>query len=111
MPFEPGNPWRFQPGSPGGPGRPPKTTEDRILDAFSTALTAEKLESIVKATLERAERGENKALRVLLEYLIGTPVQRSKLSVSDDLVELMRNWRSAAPEGQKGPAEAPDEPA
>jgi hypothetical protein len=88
------------------------------LDAFSTALTAEKLESIVKATLERAERGENKALRVLLEYLIGTPVQRSKLSVSDDLVELMRNWRSAAPaapeaelvEGE-GPPSSTDEPA
>jgi hypothetical protein len=86
--------WQYKPGGPGGPGRPPKTTEDEILDAFKRKLTPARLDAISEAIIERAENGENKAIRVMLEYLIGTPVQRSRLAVSDELADLLRNWRS-----------------
>jgi hypothetical protein len=87
-------PYHFKPGHPGGPGRPPKSTEDRILQELSRQLDDATLTSIISATIERAKNGENKALRLLFEYLIGSPVQRSRLAVSEELADLLRNWRS-----------------
>jgi len=29
----------------------------------------------------------------MLEYLVGTPVQRQKMDVSQDMIDLLRNWR------------------
>ena len=97
MPFEPGNPYRFQPGHEPlpGAGRPPKSTEDAILDAFRAALTPEAMEAIALKVIEQSKSGQNKSLRILLEYLIGTPVQRNRVDVSQDMIELLRNWREA----------------
>ena len=107
MPFGPGNPYRFKPGNPGSPGRPPKSTEDRILDAMVAHLPPEQLDAFAAKIVSQAIEGHNKAQRLLLEYLIGTPVQRSRLAVSDELADLLRNLRSD-PVGSPGLAGGDD---
>ena len=93
MPFGPGNPYRFQPGNPGGPGRPPRSQEDRILDAIIRNLPDDQLEEFARIVVEKAVHGSVKDRRLMLEYLVGTPVQRNRVDVSSEMVELLKNWR------------------
>ena len=101
MDYERDEKGRFQPGNPGSPGRPPKATEDSILDAFKRALTEEELDAIAQQIVKQSRQGQTKSLRVLLEYLIGTPVQRNRVDVSADMIELLRNWRSGDKDGKE----------
>ena len=95
MPFGPGNPYRFQPGNPGGPGRPPRSQEDRILTEMIKQLDDDTLAEVVAAAIKGARAGQVKHLRFLAEYLIGTPVQRNRVDVSQDMIDLLKNWREA----------------
>jgi len=43
--------------------------------------------------VEKAVHGSVKDRRLMLEYLVGTPVQRNRVDVSSEMVELLKNWR------------------
>jgi len=51
------------------------------------------LAEVVAAAIKGARAGQVKHLRFLAEYLIGTPVQRNRVDVSSEMVELLKNWR------------------
>lgn len=70
---------RFLPGSPGGPGRPPKARESAVLDLMRGSIPPDK---IVRTILELVEdesswRARAKGVELYLNYVIGMPVQRS----------------------------------
>ena len=73
----------FQPGHPGGPGRPRKTAEERYTKVVYSAIKPEDLKEVVAAILKAARRGYMKAAKLVLDYTIGTPVQKTEISGKD----------------------------
>lgn len=65
---------QFAKGNPGGPGRPPKTREDKYLDEFRKTVSIASIGRVTKKLLEMAESGDLKAMDLLLKYAIGKPL-------------------------------------
>lgn len=76
---------QFAPGHPGGPGRPRK---DKELEAqyyaiLQTQVTPDDFRDIADKLVFLAKRGNMQAVKLLFEYLLGSPEQY--LNVSSDL--------------------------
>jgi hypothetical protein len=72
---------RFQPGNPGGPGRPRCAAEADYLAALSEAVSMGAWRAVVAKALEQAESRDAKAREWLGSYLVGKPT-------GDTLVKL-----------------------
>lgn len=63
---------RFIAGNPGGPGRPPRATEQERLDALHSAVSADDWREVCAAAVAAAINGDNKAREWLSKYLLPT---------------------------------------
>lgn len=70
---------RFAKGNRGGPGRPPRKTEERYLRAMTRAVLLKDWRAIVKRAVAQARTGDKDARRWLSDYLLGRPVQRAEI--------------------------------
>lgn len=70
---------RFLPGSPGGPGRPPKARESAVLDLMRGSIPPAKIVQTIMELVEDRDswRARAKGVELYLNYVIGMPVQRS----------------------------------
>ena len=64
---------RFQPGTKGGPGRPPRATEENYLLALVDACPLTVWAEIVEKAVADAREGDDKARHWLASYLLGSP--------------------------------------
>ncbi len=64
---------KFAPGNPGGPGRPPKGTEQDYADAVRRAVSPGELADVLRAILGKAKRGDIPAAKLLCAYTLGIP--------------------------------------
>ncbi len=64
---------RFQIGTMGGPGRPPRATEENYLLALVDACPLETWAEIVEKAVSDAREGDDKARHWLASFLIGSP--------------------------------------
>lgn len=64
---------RFVIGTPGGPGRPKRQTEESYLAVLMEECDLEKWRGIVRRAMLDAEAGDEKARHWLASYLIGAP--------------------------------------
>lgn len=69
---------RFVKGQPGGPGRPKASREERVLRLMDAHITDEDLIAVIKSLVQGAIAGHNKKQELLLNHLLGTPVQRTQ---------------------------------
>jgi hypothetical protein len=86
---------RFKNGNPGGPGRPPKATEQEYTDAVFDVVPLSRFRKMIEAQAKHAERGDIRAFEVLCKYLApviekhdltsdGKPIQVIGLAVDVD---------------------------
>jgi len=66
---------RFTRGNPGGPGRPPRTTEKEYMRALSAACSLQDWTEIARTAVEKAKAGDARAREWLSRFLVGTPDQ------------------------------------
>ena len=64
---------RFQPGTKGGPGRPPRATEENYLLALVDACPLETWTEIVQKAVTDAREGDDRSRAWLASYLLGSP--------------------------------------
>lgn len=64
---------RFQVGTAGGPGRPPRPTEQNFLLALVDACPLETWKEIVAKAVSDAREGDDKSRHWLASYLVGSP--------------------------------------
>lgn len=73
---------RFAPGNRGGPGRPPRSTEERYLAVITETVPPERWRAAVEAIYQRARDGDAKAFEILAKYVC-PPEARSHVTVDD----------------------------
>lgn len=66
---------RFLPGFSGGPGRPPKAVEERYALAVKKAVSPADVMSVLRHALAAAKKGDVPAMRLILAYAVGVPVE------------------------------------
>lgn len=72
---------QFKKGVSGNPsGRAKKAREERYQQILKEAVTFTQWRKIIKKLATKAERGDIQATRLLLEYVVGKPTQRTELS-------------------------------
>jgi hypothetical protein len=71
---------RFEPGTAGGPGRPPRASEAAYLSVVASACSEEDFAEIVAVAVKHAKEGDDKARRWLGSYLLGLPTSRVEVS-------------------------------
>lgn len=64
---------RFLPGTPPGPGRPPRQTEAGCMQAMMQACPLDTWRTICERAVVEAKRGDAKARDWLAKYLVGDP--------------------------------------
>jgi hypothetical protein len=75
-------------GQSGNPaGRAPKATELRLLERMRQIVEPE-LEAVTNAVLARAKRGDERAARLLYEYVLGKPTQPVDMK-SDNITRII----------------------
>lgn len=77
---------QFCTGNPGGPGRPPRQTEEAYLNKIKTACPPERWDSIVNRAVLDAEGGDRFAREWLAKWLM--PASQTVLAESDRGVSL-----------------------
>ena len=82
----------FAQGNPGGPGRPPKTTELTYIRILSEACTPDRFRQVVEAAVEAAISGDNKAREWLSNYLCGSPDGKALLLSKLTAEELQQEF-------------------
>jgi hypothetical protein len=80
---------RFTKGHSGGPGRPPRSKEEKYLKATFAAVTLSDWRAIVKKAVEQAKRGNPSARKWLSDYLLGTPQQKLDVTSDGDKLEVI----------------------
>jgi len=84
----------FEKGWKGGPGRPPKRREDRILSAMDTVITDDDWLAIIEVAKSGALQGQFRKLELLLAYGLGKPTQtvnvRNDTNVIDEALAAMQ---------------------
>jgi hypothetical protein len=79
---------RFGPGNAGGPGNPYTAQVGRLRAALMEAVTEDDLRAVVKALVERAKAGDVAAARLLLERVLGRPLEADILERIEALEEV-----------------------
>jgi len=79
---------RFAKGNRASPGRPKRMAEMQYADRFARAVTPAGFEKAAKKLLEMALNGDVAAIRLLLAYAIGNPVQRIEAKLEQRSVSL-----------------------
>ena len=74
---------KFQPGNPGGPGRPKKAIEERYVKSLYSVLKQSDWKEIVEKAIAQAKRGDHQARKWLSDYALGTPIQRIENTGAD----------------------------
>lgn len=64
---------RFAEGNHCSPGRRPRETERRYLQAFKAALSIKDLRAVIRSCIDAATGGDVQAMRLLLNYALGVP--------------------------------------
>jgi len=67
------NKGRFAPGNPGGPGNPFARQVAALRQALLNSVTADDIQAVAKALIQRASEGNVQAAKLLLSYSIGKP--------------------------------------
>ena len=74
----------FQKGQIANPnGRPKKSVEEKYTKAVYSAIKPEDLKEVVAAIIKSAKRGDMRAAKLVLDYTIGTPVQKTEITGRD----------------------------
>ena len=76
---------RFRKGNRGGPGNPNVTRLSQWRGALESAIDPERLRRVVVKLVEAAERGEQWAVKELLDRTLGRPAQTDILDRIDRL--------------------------
>lgn len=66
---------RFADGNAGGPGNPYAAQVGRLRSALLSAVTEDDMRDVVLALVGKAKKGDVKAARVLLDRVLGKPVE------------------------------------
>src|SRR5262249_7667878 len=80
----------FQRGNPGGPGRPPRTAEEKYLDSVTSACAPADLKAVTAKVLEKARAGDMKAAALLFKVLLGDDPLLTRRLVGELTAELER---------------------
>lgn len=81
---------RFVKGHSGGPGRPPKSREERFLEITLSSVTFDDWKAIIKKAVTQAKNGSKDARRFLAEYLLGKPEQKHRVQADiKQAIELL----------------------
>lgn len=75
---------KFQKGNPGGPGRPPLTTEQKRVKALTARLKTSDFLDIVDKVIYLGKRGERWAVELIFKYQIGLPKQSVEIEQIGD---------------------------
>jgi len=67
------NKGRFAPGNPGGPGNPFARQVAALRQALLNSVTADDIQAVARALIQRASEGNVQAAKLLLSYAIGKP--------------------------------------
>jgi hypothetical protein len=97
------------PSNKGQGGRPPRGVEERIIRALSDEIDNGKLKAMVRAVSAKAQEGDLRAVRLVMEYLVGMPRQRTEITISEEMRELVQDWESGN-DSDTDPAESNDPP-
>jgi hypothetical protein len=77
----------FTSGSPGGPGRPKKTDEERsVLEMVRAGITEQDVIDILKQQVSKAKHGDTRAATLVLSYRVGNPSQDLNVNVKGELL-------------------------
>jgi hypothetical protein len=72
---------RFKKGISGNPkGRAPRETEQYFVDLFRSSVSDTDFKAVVDALVKAAKRGNTAAIKIILDYLMGAPKQRTELT-------------------------------
>jgi hypothetical protein len=85
---------RFQPGNPGGPGRPKKATELAMLDTIKADWPPERISEALNTAMQfavdtRSWRGVLSTVELVLAYGVGKPTQKVETNNGQDLLALL----------------------
>jgi hypothetical protein len=64
-------------------GRPRKSIEERYTKAVYSVVKTAEFKSVVEAILKAAKRGDMRAAKLILDYTVGTPIQKTELTGKD----------------------------
>jgi hypothetical protein len=74
----------FKKGRSGNPnGRPRKSIEERYTKAVYSVVKADEFKAVIEMILKAAKRGDMRAAKLILDYTVGTPVQKTELTGRD----------------------------
>lgn len=74
----------FETGKSGNPnGRPRKSHEERYTKVVYSAIKTTELKEVIEAILKAAKRGDMRAAKLILDYTVGTPIQKTELTGRD----------------------------
>ena len=83
------NQGRFTNGHPGGPGRPPKSKEEKFLKTTLSAVSLRDWREIVQKAVEQAKRGNPAARKWLSDYLLGLPQQKLDVTSLGEKIQVI----------------------
>ena len=76
----------FQPGQSGNPnGRPKREAEAAALDTFRKRFNNGNFAEVLDALMRQAKKGNMAAIKLVMEYLLGKPVQELDMNQDGDL--------------------------
>ena len=90
---------RFVVGNSGGPGRPPRSVEDRLIGSLSAAVDNGTLKGIISGLVDKAKAGDLRATRLIFEYLVGMPRQRTDITITEQVREILGEWEDTSGSG------------
>ena len=84
---------QFQPGNPGGPGRPPKEKENAVLNKLRESVKPEQVVAIIMQLMNHGTswRAQQAGIELYLHYMLGKPTQHVSASVG----WTPEDWRNA----------------
>ena len=85
---------QFVKGYKGGPGRPPRATEQEYLDAVADTVPLSRFIRMVEKQAQRAERGDIRAFEGVAK-LLRLYVERQEINGGDKplVIQYVNNWR------------------
>jgi hypothetical protein len=90
---------RFVRGNPGGPGSPHAAKVAKFRAVLLEAVSQKDLREVVKKLIELAKSGDTQAIRLLLDRLLGPPIE---LDILDRLEKLQKQLASGSDGSRPG---------